>query len=274
MATPTVASIPRRKRTLLRLAVWAFALLVLAIVSVIAWFYAQARACLPQVDGELRMAGLPAPVAVIRDAQGVPHIRAATLHDVLFAQGYVTAQDRLWQMDAMRRAAQGELAEVVGPAAVEHDRHQRLLLIRPTAEKARDALPNANREQFQTYADGVNAFIESHRDRLPLEFRLLRYTPRAWTSADSLALGLFLNQMLTHGQYRRQLTRERILAKLGPELTADLYPNSSWHDHPPGADARRLDREPSEEEEDDNAEPSVTRTSLEGAPPKLGAPPK
>ncbi len=240
------------------------ALFVVLILAVAGWFYYEARASLPQVDGQVRVEGLAAPVTVIRDAQGVPHIRAANLHDLLFAQGYITAQDRLWQMDATRRAALGELAEIVGPEAVERDRHQRLLLVRSTTERAWDALPASTHESFQAYASGVNAFIASHRGGLPVEFRLLRYAPRAWTPDDSLALGLFLHQMLTHGQYRRQLGREKILAKLGPELTADLYPNSSWHDHPPGAEAKPFDEEPSDEDDDDQPEPPpLVRTSLE-----------
>jgi penicillin amidase len=266
MVSPTLASTSRRRGTVARIVGLLFALVVVLILGMSTWVYVQSRSSLPRVDGQVRVEGLSAPVAVIRDAQGVPHIRAANLHDLVFAQGYVTAQDRLWQMDALRRAALGELAEISGPAAVERDRHQRLLLIRSTTERAWDALPSSTRESFEAYAQGVNAFIASHRGRLPVEFRLLRYAPRAWTTADSLALGLFLHEMLTHGQYRRQLSREKILAKLGPELTADLYPNSSWHDHPPGAEAGRLQQEKSDgDDEDDDDAPSVMRTSLEPA---------
>ena len=269
MATSIPASTSRPRSTVLRVVGLILALVILLVLGAAGWFYFSARASLPQVDGQVRIEGLAAPVRVMRGAQGVPHIRAANLHDLLFAQGYVTAQDRLWQMDALRRAAFGELAEIVGPSALEHDRHQRFLLFRSTAERARQALPAATRDQFDAYAQGVNAFIASHRDRLPIEFRLLRYAPRAWTSDDSLALGLFLHQMLTHGQYRQHLAREKILAKLGPELTADLYPNSSWHDHPPGAEAKNLEQEPSDTDEDDDDDaPSVMRTTLEGAPRK------
>lgn len=208
MATSTLASTSRRNGTLARVVGLVLALVIVLILGAAGWCYLQWHAALPQVDGQVRVEGLSAPVSVLRDAQGVPHIRAANLHDLMFAQGYVTAQDRLWQMDALRRAALGELAEIVGPAAVERDRQQRLLLIRSTAERAFDALPASTRESFQAYASGVNAFIASHRGRLPVEFRLLRYAPRAWTPNDSLALGLFLHQMLTHGQYRRQLGRE------------------------------------------------------------------
>jgi penicillin amidase len=264
MATSTLASTSGRRNTAARVIGVVLALLVVLILAGTGWFYFQACASLPQVDGQVQVEGLSAPVTVIRDAQGVPHIRAASLHDLLFAQGYITAQDRLWQMDALRRAALGELAEIVGPAAVEHDRHQRLLLTHPATQRAWNALPASTREQFQAYAQGVNAFIASHRDRLPIEFRLLRYAPRAWTSDDSLALGLFLHEMLTHGPYRRQLAREKILAKLGPELTADLYPNSSLHDHPPGTESKPFGEEPSEEEEDEDQPepPPLVRTSL------------
>ena len=263
MATPTLASTHRRPSVLLR-AVGLVVFLVIALaLGVAGWFYLEARTSLPQVDGQISVAGLTAPVSVIRDAQGVPHIRATNLHDLLFAQAYITAQDRLWQMDFLRRAALGDLSEVVGPVALEHDREQRLLLFGSTAERARQALPAATREQFEAYAQGVNAFISTHGNRLPIEFKLLRYTPRDWTPGDSLALGLFLHQMLTHGTYRRQLTREKFLAKLGPELMADLYPNSSWHDHPPGSENQSLEQEPSDENEDDDDAPSVMRTSLD-----------
>ena len=84
--------------------------------------YLRAIHALPQVDGEIGASGISAPIEVLRDAQGVPHIRAQNMQDLLFAQGYVTAQDRLWQMDITRRYAAGELAEVLGPGLLAHDR--------------------------------------------------------------------------------------------------------------------------------------------------------
>jgi len=270
MATTAVTSTSRSSGAARVIALAAAVILGLA-SSLVLWAYLEARAALPQVDGQVRIEGLGASVTVIRDAQGVPHIRAANLHDLMFAQGYVTAQDRLWQMDALRRAAFGELSEIVGASALEHDRRQRFLLFRPNTERAWDALPPATRDYFQAYSAGVNAFIASHRNRLPIEFRALRYAPREWTPRDSLALGLFLHQMLTHGQYRRQLAREKVLAKLGPELTTDLYPNTSLHDHPPGAEAKGLDEEPGEEDEDDDDAPPIVRTkrgTYQTPPPK------
>ena len=109
-------------------------LVVVAVIGALAggWIYLRwaVRSSMPQLDGTLAISGLSAPVSVIRDGHGVPSITASSLDDLFFAQGYVTAQDRLWQMDAFRRNANGELAEILGPALVGHDRAQRVLQIR------------------------------------------------------------------------------------------------------------------------------------------------
>ena len=211
---------------------------------------------LPQLDGSVKVPGISAKVRVIRDEHGVPTIEAATLEDLFFTQGYVTAQDRLWQMDMMRRAAAGELSEVVGEATVKIDREQRILGLRQAAEAAEKNISARDRAYFDAYTRGVNAFLESHRDRLSLEFRLMKYTPRPWTVTDSLLVGARMVQDLNHNSKAPALTREKILAKLGPELTADLYVNSSWRDRPP-TDVRRMDDEPaanSSDEDDDDEE--------------------
>ena len=199
-----------------------------------------ARSSLPELDGTLAVAGLSAPVSVTRDSHGVPAIEAATLDDLFFAQGYITAQDRLFQMDLMRRAAAGELSEIVGEVALQHDRQQRILGIKAMAGKGVQTATPEDRQQFGAYARGVNSYIESHRDRLPLEFRILRYAPKPWTAEDSLAIAYQMVQTLSISP-KAALTREKILAKLGPELTADLYVNTSWRDHPPTMPRSTLD---------------------------------
>ena len=112
------------------------------------------------------------------------------------AQGYVTAQDRLWQMDGTRRYAAGEMAEVFGPSWVAHDKEQRILLLRAMAERAVAGLAPEERSRLEAYARGVNAFIATHRDRLPIEFRILRYSPGPWTPADSLVIGAHMVELL------------------------------------------------------------------------------
>lgn len=207
--------------------------IVVIIMAGIAWFLSIARSALPELDGSLAVGGLSAPVSVTRDIHGVPTIEAANLDDLFFAQGYVTAQDRLFQMDLLRRAAAGDLAEVVGEVALEHDRQQRILGIRAAVEKGLASTTPEDRRQFNDYAQGVNAYINTHRERLPLEFRILRYAPRPWSAEDSMLIAYQMVETLSTSP-KTAITREKILAKLGPELTADLYVNSSWRDHPPG----------------------------------------
>jgi penicillin amidase len=209
------------------------AILLVAAVAGVLWLRAAARAALPQLDGDLHVAGLSAPVMVRRDAHGVPHIEAANENDLFIAQGYVTAQDRLWQMDVLRRNSNGELAEVFGRSQLAHDRAQRVLQIRRTAQRIYANLPAQDRARLDAYARGVNLYIEQHQDALPPEFRLLFYRPRPWTGEDSVSVGLSMVQGLdTH--FESKLTRERIAAKLNnPKLEADLYPVGSWRDHPP-----------------------------------------
>ncbi len=253
-----------RRHGAVRIAGYLLGILLLAVIVALAWLYSVARSPLPQLDGSISVPGLSSLLRVLRNEQGVPTIEAATLEDLFFAQGYVTAQDRLWQMDLMRRAAAGELSEIIGPDTVDLDREERILGLRPAAEAAEKNIPARERPYYDAYARGVNTFMESHRGRLSLEFRLMKYTPRPWTVTDSLLVGARMVQDLNHYSNPPALTREKILARLGPELTADLYVNSSWRDRPP-TDMRRMDEEPSasdstndedDEDEDEEVEPA------------------
>ena len=265
------ASLPelRRRNPALRILYYAVCLLLVALIVAIWWLYGIARAPLPQLDGSVAVPGISAKVRVVRDEQGVPTIEASTLEDLFFAQGYVTAQDRLWQMDMMRRAAAGELSEVIGEDAVKMDRESRILGVRLAAEAAEKNISARDRAYFEAYARGVNAFLESHRDRLSLEFRLLKYTPRPWTVTDSLLVGAGLVRYLNHYSYARALEREKILAKLGPELTADLYVNSSWRDRPP-TEVRRMEGDPAahggDEDDEEEVDPEGGSKRITSAP--------
>jgi len=247
----------RQRKPALRILYYAVCVLLVALIAAVWWLYSIARSPLPQLDGSIAVPGISSKVRVVRDERGVPTIEAATLEDLFFAQGYVTAQDRLWQMDIMRRAAAGELSEVIGEDTVKMDREQRILGLRRAAEAAEKNISARDRVYFGAYARGVNAFLESHRDRLSLEFRLLKYTPRPWKVTDSLLVGARMVQDLNHYSYERALTREKVLAKLGPQLTADLYVNSSWRDRTPG-DVRRIEEQPAansgDEDDDDDEE--------------------
>jgi penicillin amidase len=217
-----------------------FALLILLLLTLVASFIAainlrhDLQTSLPQLDGTLPVAGLAAPVTVTRDEHGVPSIHASTLDDLLFAQGYITASDRLFQMDALRRHGAGELAELLGSSLVSHDRQQRYLQLRASADRAISVLPPDQLHQLQIYANGVNAFITTHTNpnTLPVEFHLLHYTPRPWLPRDSLLISLVMAQDLAT-RFPAKLNREALATHLPVALLPDLYPVGSWRDHPP-----------------------------------------
>ena len=270
MATTTIpvqAAAPRRSRARVfaRFLLVLVALLLAAVAGAAVWFYSAARAALPQLDGSLAVAGLSAPVTVIRDAQGVPHISASNLDDLFFAQGYVTAQDRLWQMDVTRRYASGELSEILGEPFLKLDRRQRVLGLRATAERMLAETPPDERAQAQAYVNGVNAFVSSHAGRLPIEFRLLRYQPRPWTLVDCYVIGLNMSELLSP-PFDQQLVHEKVLARLGAERAADLYPARSWRDRPPGADPASLQPDRSRQDDDDD-EPARDSVITRALPP-------
>jgi penicillin amidase len=172
-------------------------------------------------------------VEVVRDRWGVPHIYADSVDDLFFAQGYVTAGDRLAQMELQRRLGSGRLAEVAGSAALESDRFMRTLGLRRVAEAEWELLqkdPATNDTRYQdsariltAYTAGVNAYIESHRDRLPLEFLLLGVSPEPWTPADSLVWGKVMALSLC-ANFEYELARAALIERLGAGKTGELVP--------------------------------------------------
>ncbi len=240
--------------------------LVTALVMVLDLRHAL-KAALPQVDGDVHLAGLHAPATITRDAHGVPSITAANLDDLLFAQGYVTASDRLWQMDGLRRHAAGQLAEILGPGLIEHDRRQRYLQLRAAADRAIAQLPPNQLAQLEAYARGVNTFIDTHRGALPMEFRLLAYKPAPWSSRDSLLVSLAMYQDLSTG-FPGKLNRETLSAHLPANLLPDLYPVGSWRDQPPAAQSRSITAP--HEVEQIPLDPSQSRLGSPASPGRRG----
>ncbi|MHB1959684.1 MAG: penicillin acylase family protein [Acidobacteriaceae bacterium] len=223
----------RPVRWLLTAVLVLLAAVVLGCVAGTFWLRHAMRTSLPQLDGQLHVAGLSHPVTVRRDGHGVPHIAAANMDDLIVAQGYVTAQDRLWQMDMLRRYASGNLAEILGPSAVEHDRAQRILEIGHAADAALAVMDPTDRQFLDDYARGVNACIAQTQTHLPAEFRLLHYRPQPWQPRDSVLLGLNMVETLST-DFPTKLAREKIAERLHrPILIDDLYPVGSWRDHPP-----------------------------------------
>jgi penicillin amidase len=267
-----VASVPTARHSSgRRILLWLMLIVIALAAGVVSYGYFIARSALPQLDGKLQVKGLSAAVKVTRDSHGVPAIEAATLEDLFFAQGYVTAQDRLWQMDVMRRFGAGELSEILGPDTLKIDREQRVLGLRAAAKKSLQLASARDRSYFEAYARGVNAFIEAHGNSLPIEFHLLKYRPKPWQVEDSLVIANQMVKDLNFFTFGDMLARERILAKLGPELTADLYVNRSWHDRPPTVMREDLNDEQNhgdsnddEDDDDDGPDNSVTQQRSAG----------
>ncbi|WP_255551147.1 penicillin acylase family protein [Granulicella sp. dw_53] len=227
---------PRRPSRLPRNIAIALILVVLLLVasffSARIWARHAMRDSLPQLDGQLSIPGLSAPVSVQRDSHGVPSIHAATLDDLLIAQGFVTAQDRLWQLELLRRHGAGTLAELFGSSALPHDRNQRTLQLTVAAERSTALLSATELHYLELYARGINASIAIQRPHLPLEFRLLHDEPAPWTPRDSVLVAIVMFQDL-NTDFPIKLSREVLTTRLPPDLMADLYPVGSWRDHPP-----------------------------------------
>jgi penicillin G amidase len=182
---------------------------------------ALSRRRLPQLDGHAYLPGLKDAVTVYRDRWGVPHIYATNRHDLLLAQGFVHAQDRLWQMDINRRVAKGQLAEILGERGLPTDRLTRTLGLARLASQSLSLLSQPLREELAAYSAGVNAYLET--GSLPLEFTLLRYRPRPWQPVDTLALAHLHAWALTHG-WAGELARAQLIAAIGPERAAEIEP--------------------------------------------------
>ncbi len=208
------------------------AAVVLVVVAVVYWFGWRP---LPQRSGSIP-APVVSPVTVGFDARGMPHIRASNVEDALFTQGYVTAQDRLWQMDALRRYDAGELSEVMGPALLETDRESRRLRLRRLAEAAYLTLPPGDRATLAAYTRGVNQYISTHLHRLPVEFTLLRYQPRPWSVIDSILVSMHMFRTLTT-TWRDEILKRNMLASGDPDKVNFLFPLRTGTEPAPGSNA-------------------------------------
>ncbi|MEO8028839.1 MAG: penicillin acylase family protein, partial [Bryobacteraceae bacterium] len=225
-----------RSARLLRFLNLSIAALLVAFL-VVAWWYGWRP--LPETSGTIK-APVSAEARIVRDALGVPHIEAATIEDAIFLQGFATAEDRMWQMDALRRLAGGELAEVIGKRALEADEEARRLRMQRMAELHERSLPPEDRKIMAAYARGVNYYLETHHDRLPLEFALLNYDPRPWTIKDSLLAALQMHRNLTTSWKEDWAKRGLLLAAKTPEDKAKvdlLYPPRAGWEPQPGSNA-------------------------------------
>ncbi|HTX19708.1 MAG TPA: penicillin acylase family protein [Bacteroidota bacterium] len=197
-------------------------LILIGLVTILILRYLVTKS-FPTVDGELRVPGLLKPVIVERDEYGVPHLFAQNEHDLFFAQGYVHAQDRLWQMDVSRRAGEGRLSEVFGPSTLKFDRLFRTVGMLRIAERIAENLHPESRELLQSYSDGVNAFIASHKGKYPIEFDMLNYEPEPWTPVHSILVARLMAWELNISWYV-DLVLGELYKDLGEEKAKEIFP--------------------------------------------------
>lgn len=177
------------------------------------------RKSLPQTRGTLSLNVLHQPVEIIRDRWGVPHIYAKNTHDLFVAQGFVHAQDRLWQMESQRRLGFGRLAELIGKRAIQTDRYMRILGLGRAAQHDLTHLSEDARTSIEAYVSGVNAFINQHRNKLPPEFMLLKHTPEPWQVVDVLVWGKVMALSLS-GNWAQEVLRAQMVSLMGSTRAA------------------------------------------------------
>lgn len=185
------------------------------------------RALLPKIDGNIYVSGLKNEVEVIRDEWGVVHIYTDEIEDAVFAQGFIHAQDRLWQMELNRRAATGKLSEIIGKDALDADRIARTLGYERIGKKDWDFFTPEVKSYLKAYCNGINAFIENNLSSLPVEYKLLGIKPELWSPIDICAFGKLLSALLTFGWYD-EIIRAKLINLLGIDAAMEVdnaYPD-------------------------------------------------
>ncbi|MDP2337438.1 MAG: penicillin acylase family protein, partial [Bacteroidota bacterium] len=179
---------------------------------------------LPDYNKDIKLSGLTADVTVFRDSFAIPHIYAESEHDLYMAVGYAMAQDRLWQMDLLRRVTQGRLSEILGKELVDADMLFRSLRFTEKSRKVFGASDPATRSCVESFAEGVNQFILQAGDKLPPEFGILGYKPEPWLPEHSLNLIGYMAWDLSTG-WPNEVLLDQMRQKLGPDLSKYMIPD-------------------------------------------------
>ena len=204
--------------------------LAVLVIAAFTFFHYLITKSYPVTNGTLDVPGIHAQVSVFRDDYGVPHVVAGSDYDAYFAIGYVHAQDRLWQMELIRRAGQGRLAEVLGEPALKIDKMFRTLGLWRQAEKTAPTIDEATRNALQAYADGVTNYIENHKGKYPVEFDLLNFEPEPWTIEHSLLISRLMAWELNYSRWVDIVLAE-LVEKLGSSKATEIFP--TWPEGAP-----------------------------------------
>jgi penicillin amidase len=197
-------------------------LIIVLIVSFAVGVYIYLRSTLPDYESEVIADGVTNKVEIIRDHYGTPHIYASTDEDAAFALGYCMAQDRLFQMEMLRRSVKGQLAEILGPSFVDVDRLFRTITAPKPIGDIYATLPPKVRSTVDAFAAGVNQYILHHDGSLPFEFALLGFKPKPWTGADEMA-GLYYMAWALNFSFQSEILYTAVIDKVGPELASELF---------------------------------------------------
>jgi penicillin G amidase len=200
----------------------------------------RARRALSQTSGRIELEGLTRQVEVLRDPWGIAHIYAQTADDLFFAQGFVAAQDRLWQMEIWRRTGEGKLAEILGPSAIERDRFARLTRYRGDMQAEWQSYSPDSRRIIESFVRGVNAFIETSHDRLPIEFQLTGTRPEPWT--PEVCLTRMAGYVMTRNA-SSEVQRAQVVLAVGTEKADELLETDPFKklEVPTGLDLSGID---------------------------------
>jgi penicillin amidase len=254
----------------LRVVFWVLGIVVVIVGAAVWWLVYRP---LPQLNGKIAVPGLQNEVTVERDRWGIPHIRANSVEDLAEAQGYVVAQDRLWQMDLLRRVARGQLSEILGRSTLPIDRDFRTLGFARVVDRELGLMDKDSRAIMEAYARGVNRFIEQHSNQLPLEFTLLHYKPKPWQATDSLAISGYMYRTLTN-TWAEELDRATVEARVGPDRAKLLFSPEASMDHvvigdpnvPNDGSQRTHVQTDDDEDDDDDLQPdSVIKADAGGS---------
>lgn len=204
---------------------------------------AMSKTRLPGIDGQVYLKGLKDQVEVIRDEWGVAHIYAQNMHDLIFAQGYVHAQDRLFQMEMNRKVARGRLSEIIGKKALDTDRIARTMGYERVARQDWELIGEAEQQVIIDYCQGINAWIKSADFKLPVEFTLLKHSPDPWEPMDVAAFSRLLTSLLTWGWYD-EIVRAKLIEAVGLDAALELdntYPKYNPVTLPKGIEFNLMD---------------------------------
>ncbi|MBI5010963.1 MAG: penicillin acylase family protein, partial [Bacteroidia bacterium] len=201
------------------------AIVFVAIVTGILFITGIKRGALPKYEGEISLSSLMAEVTIYRDERGMPHIYAENEHDLYFATGYVMAQERMWQMDLIRRATTGRLSEMFGASMVQTDLFLRSLEITNKSKMILNSEDPAIIDCMKAFADGVNEYIDRAGKKLPMEFRVLGYNPEPWKLEDIANIIGYMGWDLAGGNLTADIFNYKLFKKLGYEKGSTLIPD-------------------------------------------------